>query len=291
MSFLEVRAYTLRSRARESLRGNFFQTWNMFSLCVILPYIMIFIAQIFNVIPIVAIKYDIDLDEALDLMMKGFSYQGDYVEYIRARYWISHTETYISLMKFGVIVLCILKGISVYGYHNICLKVSRDEKVGLSVATSGLKFFIKAMGLFIWQAIFITLWSMVFLIPGIIASIRYSMSFFIMIDNPELSIRECVNRSKDMMLGKLWKYFCVQLTFIGWYFIYALLTILIANIFVPMYLSNFGYSMDVTLVDGFVVVIFTVIIYILSAGLETYRNTTNAHIYNDLINENIGIYS
>ena len=80
----------------------------------------------------------------------------------------------------------------------------------------GFERFGKALGLFLFQSLFIFLWTCLFIIPGIIASIRYSQAFCVLADDPNKSIRECMNESKYMMRGNKMKYFLLQLSFIGW---------------------------------------------------------------------------
>lgn len=70
--------------------------------------------------------------------------------------------------------------------------------------------------LVILQSIFITLWSLLFVIPGIIAAFRYRMALYILIDHPEMSPLECIRESKRMMAGHKWELFCLDFSFIGW---------------------------------------------------------------------------
>jgi len=64
--------------------------------------------------------------------------------------------------------------------------------------------------------LFVFLWSLLLIIPGIIASLAYSMTFFILADEPELGASDALAKSKRMMRGYKWKYFCLNLRFIGW---------------------------------------------------------------------------
>ena len=63
--------------------------------------------------------------------------------------------------------------------------------------------------------IFVTLWSLLLIIPGIIAAIAYSMTLFIIVDN-DLNGLEAIKKSKEMMKGYKGKYFGLMLSFIGW---------------------------------------------------------------------------
>lgn len=57
---------------------------------------------------------------------------------------------------------------------------------------------------------------MVSLLPAVIAEYRYSMAYYLMIENPALGIREAVCRSTELMHGNKWRLFCLHFSFIGW---------------------------------------------------------------------------
>lgn len=65
-------------------------------------------------------------------------------------------------------------------------------------------------------SVFTFLWSLLFIIPGIIASLSYSMVYFIALDNLELSALDVIRKSKEMMRGHKGEYFVLGLSFIGW---------------------------------------------------------------------------
>ncbi len=66
------------------------------------------------------------------------------------------------------------------------------------------------------QGLYIVLWTLLFIIPGIIAVYRYAMTSYILAENPEMSAGEAISRSKEMMKGNKWRLFCLHLSFIGW---------------------------------------------------------------------------
>ena len=71
----------------------------------------------------------------------------------------------------------------------------------------------------ILHTVFILLWSMLLIVPGIVKSCSYAMTFFIKNDRPELSATEAITESRRMMDGFKMKYFMLQLSFIGWYIV------------------------------------------------------------------------
>ena len=119
------------------------------------------------------------------------------------------------------------------GFSGYCLKVSRGQETKVSDLMCGFEFFGRAFVILVLRTVFIALWSMLFVIPGIIAAFRYSQSYYIMFDNPDLSAYECIKRSGDMMRGFKGFYFVLMLSFILWYFLNS---VVVMFIFVPIVL-------------------------------------------------------
>ncbi len=84
------------------------------------------------------------------------------------------------------------------------------------------------------QAVFILLWSLLLIIPGIAASYSYAMTEYILAENPEMTASEAIARSKDMMYGNRWRLFCLQFSFIGWSLL-STLTLGIGNLWLTPY--------------------------------------------------------
>ena len=66
------------------------------------------------------------------------------------------------------------------------------------------------------RALYTFLWSLLFIIPGIVAGFSYAMTEYILAENPELTPDEAIQASKSMMMGNRWRLFCLQFSFIGW---------------------------------------------------------------------------
>ncbi len=66
------------------------------------------------------------------------------------------------------------------------------------------------------RVLYIFLWSLLCIIPGIFASYSYAMTSYILADNPDLPASEAIARSKEMMEGNRWRLFCLELSFFGW---------------------------------------------------------------------------
>lgn len=72
------------------------------------------------------------------------------------------------------------------------------------------------IALSILQWVFVFLWSLLLVVPGIIASYRYRMAVYLLIDHPEMSPMDCIRESKRMMVGHKGELFTLDLSFIGW---------------------------------------------------------------------------
>ena len=66
------------------------------------------------------------------------------------------------------------------------------------------------------KTLYCFLWSLLFIIPGIIASYSYAMTGYILADHPELTASEAIERSKELMSGNRFRLFCLHFSFIGW---------------------------------------------------------------------------
>jgi len=102
------------------------------------------------------------------------------------------------------------------GVATYILRLFRHQETNLGNIFSGFERFGKAfvLGLLIW--IFTLLWTLLFIVPGIIAYFRYSQSYFIMHDHPDWSAMDCIRESKRLMAGNKAKLFTTTLSFIGW---------------------------------------------------------------------------
>lgn len=94
----------------------------------------------------------------------------------------------------------------------------------------------KALWLRVRMGIFIFLWTLLLIIPGIIKYYSYSMSGFIMAENPEIDAKEAMTISIDMMKGNKWRLFCLGFSFIGWALL-SLLTMGIGFLFLGPYVN------------------------------------------------------
>lgn len=106
----------------------------------------------------------------------------------------------------------VLTGVFSYGNVDFFLTQTDDIKT----VFSGFKNFAKSFLAGLLQFVYTSLWTLLFIIPGIIKTYSYALTYYILKDNPELTANEAITKSREMMKGYKWKFFVLQLSFLGW---------------------------------------------------------------------------
>lgn len=124
-------------------------------------------------------------------------------------------------LGFTAIGTLIVIGPLSYGCAKSFLKVARGEEEKVDIGRAIGDGFSDDAGRNIISGILVTvfefLWSLLFVIPGIVKSYSYSMTFYILQDRPELSANDAITESRKLMKGHKGKLFKLDLSFIGWY--------------------------------------------------------------------------
>ena len=113
-------------------------------------------------------------------------------------------------------LMLILSGPLLLGFSQYFLNFKRGNNPKLEDLFSGFKRLGSSISLYFIMAIFILLWSLLLIVPGIIAGIRYSMSFYVLCDNPDGGAMNALNKSKELMQENKMQLFLLGLSFIGW---------------------------------------------------------------------------
>ena len=180
----------------------------------------------------------------------------------------------------GGIVALLITGAMTLGWSGFFLNVARRRPADVGQLFDGFKFFGKALGTYLLMVLFIALWSLIAVVPGILAAVMipalqrgesdamvlmvpvfaflfvlamipsiraqfaYSQAFFVLSDDPGCGALDAIRRSKAMMDGFKWKYFCLGFRFIGW----ALLSMLTCGIgllwLVPYVMTSYAHFHD-----------------------------------------------
>ena len=102
------------------------------------------------------------------------------------------------------------------GFVLYCMAIRRGERAEFLTLFDGFSFVGKLIGLNIIMYFFITLWSMLFVVPGIIAAYRYRFALYNLYENPGIGAMEALNMSKRQTYGYKSQLFMLDLSYLGW---------------------------------------------------------------------------
>lgn len=162
--------------------------------------------------------------------------------------YLSFLEHY-SVSGFAVVLVVALRIMSYMvsvGFVIFTLHISRDEKAEFGNLFDGFGLFFRVLWLGVLEGLLIFLWSLLLVVPGIVAAYRYRQALYLLLDHPERSAWQCLRESSALMSGHKWELFVLDLSFLGWAMLSAM--------FAPV-----------------------------SIWLDPYRAITNAGFYNRLI--------
>lgn len=141
----------------------------------------------------------------------------------------SYTETHFigdiefstSVTPFGFLSIFITGHIAV-SFINIGKKLYEEKEVEVKDLFYGFKDYLRIFIVHLLQTIYIALWSLLFIVPGIIKSYSYSMSYFLMENDKNLTSNEAITLSRRLMDGHKWRLFCLHFSYFGWLILCAL---------------------------------------------------------------------
>ena len=108
--------------------------------------------------------------------------------------------------------------VSVGFYYSFCaLYTYSDSRLVQNIFNYGFMYYGRTIGGMLLGVVFTFLWSLLFVIPGIVKGYSYALTPYILIDDPQISIRDAVRKSQRMMSGQKFNLFYLQLSFIGWW--------------------------------------------------------------------------
>lgn len=146
----------------------------------------------------------------------------------------------------GGLLYLLIVGPTTYGLVSYFLSLVRGGFPDLSALISGFKAFWRYSFAGLSICFFVFLWSLLLIIPGIMALYAYALTYYIMHDDQHISIRDALAKSRKMMYGKRWKLFRLGLRFFG-YALLSLFTLGIGLLWVIPYAlaSNAAFYEDV----------------------------------------------
>ncbi len=156
-----------------------------------------------------------------------------------------------TIPKSGGVLGILIGGPMTLGLIIFSLALVRNQNPKLEQLFDGFARFSTALVAQVLVMVYVLLWALLLIVPGIVAALSYAMTFYILADNESMGAKEAMARSKKMMMGNKWKFFCLGLRFIGW----ALLSILTLGIgflwFIPyLQITTTKFYEDLKRVEG-----------------------------------------
>lgn len=181
-----------RQIARDSLRGN----WGNAVLAAFLAALLggLVVGSGFN--------FNLNLDEEILYDLPA-----------AAKQILAYFAGFASMLSF---VHLIIGGVIRLGYCQYLLKQHDGQKPEISDLFSQFHRFGDGLCLYLLEGLYVGLWSLLFIIPGIIAAYRYAMAPFVLLENPDMTASEAIEASKQMMDGHKGELFGLHFSFIGW---------------------------------------------------------------------------
>lgn len=134
---------------------------------------------------------------------------------------IGAIEALLSATVVGTLATLVLMGPLSYGSIVIFRRVvqNKDEKANLNHLFDGFKDrFSESLVTSLLETLFIILWTLLLIVPGIIKSYSYAADMYL-VHEKGIEGKEAITKSRELMRGNKWKLFCLDLSFIGWYFV------------------------------------------------------------------------
>ena len=140
------------------------------------------------------------------------------------------------------IITLLITGPLTIGQCKFFINLANRSNPKFSDLWYGFNNILRAIGTTVLIGIIVFVGTILFIIPGIILSFMYSQVYYIMAENPEMSIMDCLKESSRIMKGHKMDLFVLELSFLGW-IILTVITFGIAGLYVlPYYtttLTNF----------------------------------------------------
>lgn len=213
-------SFLFKQKARESLKGN----WQTALLVSFFSGIFVTIAQVLSNVTFEDVRRVMDsLTRTLGMLPQDGSYTNQQIGEVTGLYQrlfgaieVIPQALWVGLMVASALALVLTPVLSVS-----CCRyfISRNvgEDIGLREGLLGrMPIWGRALWLHVMMYVKIFLWSLLFFVPGVIAMIRYSMAPYYLAENPQLTAREALRKSKETMKDKKMSYLMLMISFVGW---------------------------------------------------------------------------
>lgn len=150
-----------------------------------------------------------------------------YFEHFEYPVYINFAKIFIRISLIPLAIGCLWYFLDIY-------RDAKPKVVDIFSPYKDIRLFLKIILAALVQILFILLWSLLFIVPGIIKAMDYSQTFYILKDHPEMGVLEAITESKKYMEFSKGQLFFAVVEFTGWG-LFALITFGYGFIFVLPY--------------------------------------------------------
>ena len=129
--------------------------------------------------------------------------------------WLAWPPPPLSTLFFSILIslfMTVLYG----GFYIYCMGIRQGREMPVSTLLDGLGLAGKLILCSLFTGILVSLWSLLFFFPGIIAAYRYRFAVYNLLADPSLSAWEAIRLSCQQTRGMKFDLFVLDLSFIGW---------------------------------------------------------------------------
>ena len=134
-------------------------------------------------------------------------------------FWLQYRTLIIAaivLLVIWLIVTIVIGGAGKLGYATFNLKLVDNKDVALSDLFSQFHRLGDGFCMNFLMGLYTLLWTLLFIIPGLIKTYSYAMTPYILAENPGMTATDAITESRRIMDGNKWRLFCLGFSFIGW---------------------------------------------------------------------------
>lgn len=165
---------------------------------------------------------------------------------LRGRWGVAVGGTFLYLLvttfagspkHIGSVIGLLIDGPMLLGVTIFSLALARKQEADVSQIFLGFNDFLRALVTYLLMMLFILLWGLLLIIPGVIASLAYSQVFYILAEDKNIKPMDALRKSKAIMEGHKGELFRLGLQFLGW-FLLSILTLGIGLLWVLPYFQT-----------------------------------------------------
>lgn len=186
----------------------------------------------------------------------------------------------VAMLVIWLIVTAIVGGAGKLGYAKFNLNLTDRKPVAFSDLFSQFNRLGEGFCMNFLIGLYTFLWTLLFIIPGIVKAYSYSMTPYILAEHPEMTSSEAITASRHIMQGNKGRLFCLRLSFIGW----ELLCLLPMLILIPLIFLGIGGKI-------LWVILSLSSIFVGSLFLTPYNEAAQAAFYREVSNTNLSAFN